>query len=123
MKRAGEPYSSGQDAIDKAGTLREDGDLEGGRLYTPIFPVRFMRVTPTGLRAANREVDGGAHSRHLPLPGPVHVDVRDELKTLGNVFGGGMDLSPNEIVGIKDYERRSVQYLLHSRDRLRQSGD
>jgi hypothetical protein len=79
----------------------------GGRHRTPIFPIRFMRVTP-GQDYATPEVklrpDG-----HLLVKYPVRMKsmstFQEEIATLGDVFGAGMDLNVNEIVGIRDYER------------------
>jgi hypothetical protein len=82
----------------------------GGR--TLIFPVRDMRITPG--------YDDAPLMAHLTKDGKVNVEYpvrvlnestfRAETATLpDDVFSSdGMDLNPNEIVGIKDYESGGV---------------
>jgi hypothetical protein len=85
----------------------------GDRYRTPIFPIRFMRVT--GGDYATPEVKLLSNGRLLvKYPNLMRSmsTFKEEMKTLGNVFGGGMEVNVNEIVGIKDYERGGgVQYL------------
>lgn len=82
---------------------------------TPIFPVRFMRVTP-GYDYATplaRFMPNGRILVTYPVQSKA-MKFRQELRTLGDVFGAGMELNPNEIVGIKNYETSEnpdVQYL------------
>jgi hypothetical protein len=85
----------------------------GDRLRTPIFPIRFMRVT--GGDYAPPDVKLLSNGRLLvkyPSNMQSMSTFKEERQTLGNVFGAGMELSVNEIVGIKDYERGGgIQYL------------
>ena len=82
----------------------------GGR--TLVFPVRDMRITPGYDDAplmAHLTKDGKVNVRY-----PTRVMEEDtfaaETATLpfDTFVGDGLDLSPNEIVGIKDYESGGV---------------
>lgn len=88
---------------------------ENGR-RTRIFPIRFMRVTPGNDYAPPlaKLVPNG----HIRVKYPVSVlhmeTFKAEVATLEGGFfqGEGEEINPNEIVGIKDYERGGViQYL------------
>ncbi len=82
---------------------------------TPIFPVRFMRVTGGDYAPPLAKMMPNGHIRvRYPVAVGSMSMFKDEMRTLGDVFGAGMDLNPNEIVGIKDYEKGGdveVQYL------------
>ena len=79
---------------------------QGERYRTPIFPIRFMRVT--GGDYAPPEVKLRSNG-HLLVKYPSNMQsmstFKEEIRTLGDVFGAGMDVNVNEIVGIRDYER------------------
>lgn len=88
---------------------------EGGK-RTRIFPIRFMRVTP-GYDYAPPLAELQPNGR-IRVKYPVSVMnmsmFNAEVATLegGFFLGKGEEINPNEIVGIKDYERGGgVQYL------------
>jgi len=95
--------------------LRQTRIRQGGK-RTRIFPIRFMRVTPGydyATPLAELMPNGTIRVKY-----PVAVQVMDtfkaEVATLEGGFfvGKGEEINPNEIVGIKDYERGGgVQYL------------
>src|SRR5262249_47473897 len=81
---------------------------------TLIFPIRFMRVTGGDYATPLAELteDGTVRVKY-----PVSVKhmsmFKEEVRTLPGAFflGQGEELNPNEIVGIKDYERGQTLYL------------
>jgi hypothetical protein len=95
--------------------LRQTRMRQGGK-RTRIFPIRFMRVTPGydyATPLAELMPNGTIRVKY-----PVAVQDMDTFKaetaTLEGGFfvGKGEEINPNEIVGIKDYERGGgIQYL------------
>ncbi len=88
---------------------------QGGK-KTRIFPIRFMRVTP-GYDYAPPLAElmpNGTIRVKYPVS-VMHMDMfQAEVATLSGGFflGKGEEINPNEIVGIKDYERGGgIQYL------------
>ncbi len=75
-----------------------------------IFPVRFMSLTPWKQEAPlDAKLETGEDKKlRIRVTYPVRVEsdrmFAAEWKTIPLVFSGGEVLSPNEIVGIKDYE-------------------
>jgi hypothetical protein len=88
-----------------------------GGAPTPIFPVRFMRVTPGYDYAPPlaKLMPNGRVRVSYPVAVKDMSMFKEEVRTLPNVFGGeGEEFHANEIVGIKDYEKGGnvdVQYL------------
>ena len=91
---------------------------QGGK-RTRIFPIRFMRVTPGQDYApplAELMPNGNIRVKYPTAVMRTMPMFKDEVATLegGFFLGEGEEINPNEIVGIKDYEKGAavdVQYL------------
>jgi hypothetical protein len=82
---------------------------------TLIFPVRFMRVFGGDYAPPLAQLTDDGKVRVKYPVSVMHMDMfKEEVRYLPDAFflGKGEDLNPNEIIGIKDYERGgNVLYL------------